>query len=75
MPVKGKYIRGRAEGIAALKKKPRIVMRGQIAFLAVMIAALLVMLVSGVPGWSMGAVAFTAAIWSCTLVIAIGIRA
>ena len=67
-------LRGRAEGIAALKKKPRIVMRGQIAFLAVMIAALLVMLVSGVPGWIMGAVAFTAAIWSCTLVIALGIR-
>ena len=67
-------LRGRAEGIAALKKKPRIVMRGQIAFLAVMIAALLVMLVFGVPGWIMGAVAFTAAIWSCTLVIALGIR-
>ena len=65
--------RGCIEGLAALRKKPRIVMYGQIAFLLAMAIALALLLALGVPGWLMGALAFTAAIWSCTLVIRLGL--
>ena len=46
-------VRGRVEGLAALRKRPRAVMTGQIAYFLALVASLAAMLPLGVPGWTM----------------------
>ena len=46
-------VRGRIEGLAALAKRPRSVMAGQVAYTVSLAALLLVLLPLGVPGWVM----------------------
>ena len=46
-------VRGRVEGLAALRKRPSAVMSGQIAYCGTLVASLAIMLPFGVPGWAM----------------------
>jgi len=50
-------VRGRIEGIAAIRKRPRAVMSGQIAYTSALLATLAVTLPLGVPGWLMAVLA------------------
>ena len=49
-------VRGRVEGLAALRKRPRAVMAGQVAYFCALVASLAAMLPMGVPGWTMALV-------------------
>ena len=44
-------VRGRIEGLAAWRKRPRAVMAGQIAYFAMLTAAAALLLAVGAPGW------------------------
>ena len=46
-------VRGRVEGLAALKKCPSAVMAGQFAYFFALVVVLAIMLPIGVPGWAM----------------------
>jgi hypothetical protein len=46
-------VRGRVEGLAALAKRPKAVMAGQIAYTASLFAVCVALLPLGVPGWAM----------------------
>ena len=50
-------VRGRVEGLAALAKRPKAVMAGQIAYTASLFAVCSVLLPLGVPGWAMAVTA------------------
>ena len=50
-------VRGRVEGLAALKKRPSAVMAGQVGYFAALVLSLAVTLPLGVPGWTMAVVA------------------
>ena len=50
-------VRGRVEGIAAARKRPRAVMNGQIAYTVSMIVSCSIMLPLGVPGWAIAVTA------------------
>ena len=49
-------VRGRVEGLAALRKRPSAVMAGQVAYFAALVAVLAVTLPMGIPGWTMAVV-------------------
>ena len=46
-------VRGRAEGLAALRKRPSAVFAGQVAYTAALFATLAALMPFGVPGWAM----------------------
>ncbi len=46
-------VRGRIEGIAAVRKRPDAVMAGQVAYTAALFATLAILFPLGVPGWVM----------------------
>lgn len=48
-------LRGHLEGLAAVRRRPRAILAGQIAYLAALVAALAASLRFGAPGWLMGA--------------------
>lgn len=50
-------VRGRVEGLAALAKRPKAVMAGQIAYTVSLLSVCSVMLPLGVPGWSIAVTA------------------
>ena len=50
-------VRGRVEGLAALAKRPKAVMAGQIAYVMSLFAVCAVLLPLGVPGWAMAVTA------------------
>ncbi len=50
-------VRGRIEGIAAVRKNPRAVMCGQIGYTSALFATLAVTLPTGMPGWLMAVTA------------------
>ncbi len=50
-------IRGRVEGLAALAKRPKAIMAGQIAYTASLLAVCSILLPLGVPGWTMAVTA------------------
>ncbi len=54
-------VRGRVEGLAALAKRPKAVMAGQIAYTVSLLAVCAVMLPLGAPGWSIAVTAITIA--------------
>lgn len=67
-------VRGRAEGLAALAKRPSAVMAGQIAYTVTLLAVLAVMLPFGVPGWAMAVTAIYIAPVSATTAIYAALR-
>ena len=50
-------VRGRVEGLAALKKRPSAVMAGQVGYFAALMISLAITLPLGVPGWAMAVIA------------------
>ena len=49
-------VRGRVEGLAALRKQPSAVMAGQVAYFVALVVVLAVTLPMGIPGWTMAVV-------------------
>jgi len=49
-------VRGRVEGLAALRKQPSAVMSGQVAYFVALVVVLAVTLPMGIPGWTMAVV-------------------
>ena len=65
-------VRGRVEGLAALRKRPRAVMAGQIAYTLGLVATLAILLPTGIAGWKMAVSAvFVAPAVSCATVYAV----
>lgn len=62
-------VRARVEGMAAVKRKPRAVMAGQITYLAALVAALSVTLCLGVPGYLMSLVSIYVATIATTIAV------
>ena len=62
-------VRGRVEGLAAIRKKPRAVMAGQIAYTASLFLALAAMMPFHVPGWAMAVTAIFVAPVCATLAV------
>jgi len=65
-------LRGRMEGVAAILKRPRAVMAGQIAYTGALLATLVLLKAAGVPGWLMAVgaifvapVCTTLVVWGC----------
>ncbi len=54
-------VRARVEGLAAIAKRPKAVMAGQIAYTVSLLAVCAVMLPLGAPGWSIAVTAITIA--------------
>lgn len=54
-------LRGRIEGVAAIQKKPRAVMAGQIGYTLALLLTLIVLKALGIPGWLMAVSAITVA--------------
>ena len=50
-------VRARVEGLAALAKRPKAIMAGQIAYTASLFAVCSILLPLGVPGWAMAVTA------------------
>ena len=50
-------LRGRVEGLAALKKRPKAVMAGQFAYFFALVLTLAATLPTGMPGWGMAVLA------------------
>ena len=66
-------VRARAEGLAAVRKRPSAVMAGQFAYLAALVIALAVTLHVGVIGWKMAVAAIYTATLATTAVIYIAL--
>jgi hypothetical protein len=62
-------VRGRAEGLAALAKRPATVMTGQIAYTMTLFAVLALLLPFGIPGWTMALTAVYTAPLAATVAI------
>ena len=62
-------VRGRIEGIAAIRRQPRAVMAGQIGYTLALFVTLAALLPFGVPGWAMAVSAIFAAPAFATAVI------
>ncbi|MBQ7666758.1 MAG: hypothetical protein IJS46_02050 [Kiritimatiellae bacterium] len=61
----GQALRGHAEGLAAVRRRPNAILSGQTIYLAVLVCALALMGKSSlVPGYAQGAVALALAIWA-----------
>ena len=54
-------VRGRVEGLVALKKCPSAIMASQMTYTATLVAALAVMMPLGVAGWKMAVISITVA--------------
>ena len=67
-------VRGRAEGLAAWQKRPRVVLLGQFVHLATLVATLALALHFGEPGWLMGATAIFAATLATIAAIQLALR-
>ena len=59
-------VRGRVEGLAALRRRPHAVMAGQIAYFVALVASLSVTLPLGLPGWAMAVIAIYVAPMAAT---------
>ena len=70
-------VRGRVEGLAALRKCPSAIMSGQVAYTVALLVTLAVMLPLGVPGWTMAVAAiFVApAVATAAMYVALSLRA
>jgi len=66
-------VRGYFEGLAAIHKRPRLVMAGQIAYTLTILISLAVLLVCGVPGWLMAVSAITLAPAAALFVMQLGL--
>ena len=62
-------VRGRVEGLAALRKRPAAVMAGQVGYFVALVLTLAVTLPLGVPGWAMAVIAIYVAPVVATLAI------
>ena len=62
-------VRGRVEGLAALRKRPSAVMAGQFAYLGTLVAVLAVTLPLGLPGWAMAVTAIYIAPVAATVAV------
>ena len=61
----GQALRGHAEGLAAVRRRPNAILTGQTLYLATLVCALALMGHSNwVPGYAQGAVALSLAIWA-----------
>jgi len=67
-------VRGYFEGLAAVHKRPRLVMAGQVAYTLTIFAALAILLPCGVPGWLMAVLAIHLAPTAALLVMRLGLR-
>ena len=67
-------LRGRLEGLAAWRKRPKTVMGGQIAHVATFLSALSLSLCLGMPGWQMGATAILSAAAATILFLHLALR-
>ncbi len=67
-------LRGRLEGLAAVRKRPRAVMAGQIAYTCGLFLTLFALKLLGVPGWLMAVSAVFVAPVCTTTVIALCLR-
>lgn len=64
-------VRGRAEGLAALAKRPSAVMAGQIGYTVTLFAVLAALLPLGIPGWVMAVTAvYTAPVFATVAIYA-----
>ena len=54
-------VRARVEGLAALAKRPKAIMAGQIAYTASLFMVCSILLPMGVPGWAMAVTAISIA--------------
>ena len=61
-------VRGRVEGLAALKKCPNAVMAGQFAYFFALVLTLAVTLPTGMPGWGMSVLAIYVAPVAATVI-------
>lgn len=66
-------VRGHAEGLAALRKRPNAVLAGQAVFFGVLVAVLVVLFFFEVPGYVMGVIALCSASASACITIRIGL--
>ena len=62
-------VRGRVEGLAALRKRPSAVMAGQFAYFGTLVAVLAVTLPLGLPGWAMAVTAIYIAPVAATVAV------
>ena len=62
-------LRGNAEGVAAVRKRPSAVLSGQIAYLGTLVAVLAATLHLGMPGWLMGVTAIIMATIATTVAV------
>ncbi len=61
----GQALRGHAEGLAAVRRRPNAILTGQTLYLATLVCSLALMGHSNwVPGYAQGAVALSLAIWA-----------
>lgn len=67
-------VRARIEGIAAVRRKPRAVMVGQITYLVALVAALAITLLCGVPGWQMSIIAIYTATMATTIAVCAALK-
>ena len=67
-------VRGRVEGLAALRKRPGAVMAGQIAYTAGLLLACLVLWPTGCPGWLLAVSAIYVAPMCATAAIYVALR-
>ena len=67
-------LRGRLEGLAAWMKRPKTVMGGQVAHVAVFLVVLAFGLCFGQPGWQMGASAILSAAAATILFLHLALR-
>lgn len=65
--------RSHAEGVAAWQKRPRLILAGQIAFIAALFCSLVVMRELKTPGYLMGAIAISVAVIATQLTIRTGL--
>ena len=67
-------VRGRVEGLAALRKRPAAILAGQVAYTAALFATLATMLPLGVPGWAMAVTAIFVAPTAATVSMYVALR-
>lgn len=66
-------VRGHAEGLAALRKRPNAVLAGQAVFFGVLVAVLVVLFGFQIPGYLMGIISLCAASASSFITIRVGL--
>lgn len=66
-------LRSHAEGIAAWQKRPNVILCGQVAYLATLVAVLGALQAAEVPGYLMGVVALSAAVLATQMTVRAGL--